>query len=237
VRGGGYPGWIAQQVLKLKIASQISSDYYTVLDAKNILTKDIKKDTLVTPCNQAVDRALFTAWDMPSPHKEWYYRTAGHLGIPWPAQGLWPDSVTPFTFHTKTVLNMLAAIGEDPNVWGLCRGPLCGWFHEQSATEFILYELYANYRTNVQCHRAKEQVPLVCSTWRGQDARGCVDAATANNDQFFFFGVQAGGFDGLWGEQRNDVGRRVFQLMNFSGLAPNAPPDGGPPDWWLNCLR
>jgi hypothetical protein len=232
VRGGGQLGWNAQQILKLKAASVVTSDYYIVLDSKNTLIKDVESDTLVTSCNQAKTFAAYTAWSMPNPHKGWYYNTAARLGVPWPAGGQWPDSISPMTLHTKTVVNMLHAVGEDPNLWALCRGPLCGWMRGQGATEFILYQLYSHYRTDYQCLHASRW-PIVGSMWRGRTSAASIDQESGATKSFF--GAQSGAFGGIWGWARSEAGRHLRQVFVDAGLV-NESDSSVSPDFLMGCI-
>lgn len=232
VRGGGQAGWTAQQVLKLKMASVITSDYYVVLDSKNTLIKDVQSDTLVSPCNQAITFAAYSAWTLPNPHKGWYYATAGKLGVPWPQGGSWPDSITPMTMYTKTVLSMLHAVGEDPSLGALCRGPLCGWMGSQGATEFILYQLYAYFRTDYKCFHAPSW-PIVGSMWRGRTSVWSIDSEAAQGH--YFFGAQSGAFGGIWGWARTEAGSHLRQIFVDADLVNESDPAVSP-DYLMSCL-
>jgi len=220
VRSGGQHGWVAQQILKLKIASVVTSEYYMVLDSKNTLIKDIEIDTLVTPCNQAITFAAYTAWSMPNPHRGWYYQSAGKIGVPWPSGGQYPDSISPMTLYTKTVLNMLHAIGENPSLGYMCGGPLCGWMNGQTATEFILYHLFARFRTDYECFHANQN-PIVGNIWRGRMwGAQCLDQESWAT----FFGAQSGAFGGTWGWQRTKAGQHLHRIFADAGLVNASDP-------------
>jgi hypothetical protein len=235
VRGGGQPGWIAQQIMKLKIASVITSDYYLVLDSKNTLIKEMQSDTLVSSCNQAITFAAYTPWSLPNPHKSWYFRTAAKLGVPFgSAAGLWPDSITPKTMYTKTVIDMLHAVGEDPNPGALCRGPLCGWFKGQGATEFILYELFSHFRTDFQCNHVTRNVresPIAGDLWRG---RASLDIIRWASEQTFF-GAQSGSFNGIGGWQRTQASSHIRNVFINARLVNESDPTATP-EFFMGCL-
>jgi hypothetical protein len=228
VKKASMPGWISQQVLKLKIASVVQDDYYMVLDSKNTLIKDLERDTLVTKCNQAIAFSAYTALNMPEPHKGWYYSTASQLGLKWPTEGRWPDSISPMIMKTQTVLSMLRSIGEDPDFHSLCKGPLCGWMKDQSATEFILYQLYAHFRTDFQCSHGIDW-PIVGSMWRGRTSASSIDYESRQ----IFYGAQSGAFRGIWGNERIQAGWKLIEVFRNAGLIvdPNPSPDG-----MLNCI-
>merc|ERR1719401_713667 len=65
-------GWYAQQVLKLKIAKFVPTEYYILLDSKNAFVKDIDEDAFFSPCNQGKIYGTYRFEDIPQPHKEWY---------------------------------------------------------------------------------------------------------------------------------------------------------------------
>jgi len=140
-------GWHLQQVLKLKMASEVASDYYIVLDSKNTIIKPIKLEDFFTPCNQGIIQAEFPWYKIPVPHSDWYARSAAALGVSKPGSRYWPASITPIVMHKPSVLSMLSMIGEGTNTDELCDGTLCkhlGGYSESGhgATEFTLYTLF-----------------------------------------------------------------------------------------------
>jgi hypothetical protein len=149
-------GWFGQQLVKLKIASVIPSDYYVVLDAKNTFIKPITANMFFTPCNLAKIQAEYPYDRIPMPHASWYANSAKALNVKKPDHGYWPASITPVVFHRQTVLDMLASIGEDSNLNSLCNGPLCEMLGCKSkdghgATEFTMYTLYAYQTAKTEC--------------------------------------------------------------------------------------
>mmetsp|Transcript_2850 Transcript_2850/g.8817 ORF Transcript_2850/g.8817 Transcript_2850/m.8817 type:complete len:662 (+) Transcript_2850:99-2084(+) len=141
-------GWHAQQVVKLKIAFEIQSEFYIVMDSKNTLIQPVTPHTFFTPCGQGIIQAEFPYDKIPVPHSEWYARSAAALNLDPPASGFWPASITPIVMHRQTVLDMLQQLGEDPNPQVLCNGRLCEaigafWDMGFGATEFTLYTLFA----------------------------------------------------------------------------------------------
>jgi hypothetical protein len=141
-------GWHAQQMVKLKIAHEIQSDFYIVLDSKNTLIKPVTQDMFFTDCGQGIIQAEFPYDKIPPPHIDWYALSAEVLGVDPPDSGFWPASITPIVMHKATVIEMLEEIGEDPSPEDLCNGPLCesiGAFSDSGvgATEFTLYTLWA----------------------------------------------------------------------------------------------
>jgi len=141
-------GWHAQQMVKLKIAHKIKSEFYIVLDSKNTLIRPVTPDMFFTDCGQGIIQAEFPYDKIPVPHSDWYARSAEVLGVDPPDSGFWPASITPIVMHKATVIEMLKQIGEDPSPKALCNGPLCdriGAFSDSGvgATEFTLYTLWA----------------------------------------------------------------------------------------------
>jgi hypothetical protein len=150
----GLAGWHAQQMVKLKAASLVETDYYIVMDSKNTIIHPLEKDPFFTPCGQAIIQAEWTAADIIIPHSDWYDRSARALGLKSPKDGaewdeelLWPASITPMVMHRSSVLDMLGQLGEGVDLDRLCDGDLCntiGAYSESGhgATEFTLYTLY-----------------------------------------------------------------------------------------------
>jgi len=157
----GISGWHAQQLVKLKIASVVSSEYYVVLDAKNTLIRKIEPDMLFTRCHQGKIQGEFPASNIPVPHSDWYRRSARALQVGPPSDGYWPASITPVVMHRQTVLDMLASLGESKELKPLCSGPLCDHIGAHSAsghgaTEFTLYTLYAYEKAKLKCIHSVE---------------------------------------------------------------------------------
>jgi hypothetical protein len=149
-------GWFGQQLVKLKIASVVKSEYYVVMDAKNTLIKPFHSDMFFDKCNRAKIQAQFRYDKIPKPHIDWYRMSADALGVGKPDEGYWPASITPVLFHRQTVLSMLDHIGENSSINALCNGPLCRMLGTRTmsghgATEFTLYTLYAYKRAELQC--------------------------------------------------------------------------------------
>jgi len=160
-------GWHAQQVLKLKMASEVGTDYYIVMDSKNTMIRPLKLDMFFTPCNQAIIQAEFPWYKIPVPHSDWYGRSAAALGVAKPSSGMWPASITPIIMHKQTVLNMLAKLGEGHNTGKFCDGSLCQKIGAMSdsghgATEFTLYTLMAyenpTGKTPMKCIHSVEEM-------------------------------------------------------------------------------
>jgi hypothetical protein len=164
LQSSGISGWFGQQVLKLKIAHDVKSEFYVVLDAKNTLIREVRADSLFTECHQARIQAEFKYDDIPQPHSDWYARSARALDLDPPSSGYWPARITPVVMHTQTVLDLLSDMGEDPNPETLCAGPLCDTIgaHSSSghgATEFTMYTLWAYQKTQFECAHVVEQLP------------------------------------------------------------------------------
>jgi hypothetical protein len=146
-------GWHAQQMVKLKAASVVSSEFYVVLDSKNTIVRPLTTDPFFTSCSQGIIQAEMTSQLIGEPHIDWYNRSAKALGVrdpkdkSWPETLQWPASITPMVMHRQSVLSMLDQLGEAPSAENLCQGQLCnliGAYSESGhgATEFTLYTLY-----------------------------------------------------------------------------------------------
>jgi len=190
-----FSGWFAQQVLKLKIASMVTSDHYLVMDAKNTIVREVTPGMFFTPCHQAKLFTQFHYDEIPKPHAQWYAASARKLNIKSPGslQTYWPASITPMVFHRETVLDLLAYIGEDSRVDTICSGPLCTMFgvystkaqDQDHATEFTMYIVFAYAQKSLKCAYSIEQKSLggssqmALSLWRG--VKGNRHATIAND--------------------------------------------------------
>jgi hypothetical protein len=158
IRTAHIAGWYAQQLVKLKVASIIKSDFYVVMDSKNTLINDVKSETFFSECGQAIIYADFTyaGWhNLCMPHQAWYRNAAKLFNVTPDKDSRWPGSTSPLTMHTKTVLDMLAHLNEGASLDRLCDGPLCGLMQQptdqERVTEFTVYLMYAMMKTNVTC--------------------------------------------------------------------------------------
>jgi len=191
-------GWYAQQALKLKISNLITSEYYLLLDSKNAFFSDIQEDSFFSSCNQAFVQGKYLYDDIPHPHDEWYASSSKALGVE-PAKDIfWPTSITPAVLHRQTVLELLKHIGEDPNPYNLCTGPLCTWF-AQGKTEFTLYNIWAFSKADRGCMYSflspiSDEKETNVALWRGwteeDNLQRCEEVATGNV-KALTFGLQA----------------------------------------------
>jgi hypothetical protein len=237
VNTGGMSGWFAQQVLKLKIASIVLADYYLVLDSKNTLIRDVESHSLVTKCNQAKIFGEFHIDAVPEPHHGWYGTTARLLGVPMPSKGYWPASISPMIFHRDTALQLLKTIGENESPYTLCSGPLCGWLRE-GATEFILYQLFSHFKTDVHCTHAVDRVshedPISVALWRGLNSNSDASREVAEHKvRPLFFGAQAGAMNGLWGAQKMEASDHFMRIYRDAGLYDGFNP---PAFTFMDCV-
>lgn len=156
IRGSKLTPRFSQQVVNLKIAAQVKSAYYIVMEAKDTFVADISATTFLTACNQAAVYADFT-WaghrPLPRRRKIWYKNAAELFNISPPPDSLWPSPVSPMVMHRQTVLHMLAALGE--RFSALCDGPLCPRIahvnETQRVTGFTTYLVYALMRGEGNC--------------------------------------------------------------------------------------
>jgi hypothetical protein len=173
-------GWHAQQLLKLKIASVVKSEFYIVMDSKNTLVNRVEEDTFFTADNQARIFASYTFHEIPPPHDNWYKMAAKALNVTPPTDMHYPASITPILLHRQTVLDMLASIGEGSGVVNLCDGPLCRLFgigarSGEGTTEFTMYNMYLYTKTKLACtskieaHNQTQKTQWAISLWRGVD--------------------------------------------------------------------
>jgi hypothetical protein len=217
VQDGGVGGWWAQQVLKLKVASLVKSNFYLVLDAKNTFIQQIPMDQFMDLCEVVFRGGEHTFSEMSEFHQRWYKASAQHLGVqpPHPSDFVY-GSITPFLMHSASVLNMLELIGENASLDRLCDGPLCDWLKHQ-CTEFSLYTTYM--RTNSICVHPGTQFIFNNSAdglWRGINYQigdnnivQLVQDVFAGNRDTRIFGAQRGSLD----ETPDDVKINTSSLM------------------------
>jgi len=230
-------GWHAQQLLKLKIASVVKSPYYLVMDSKNTLIKDVQGDTFFNKCNQARIFAQFNWTDIPSPHNDWYKKAAKTLGVDPPVDKPYPASITPILLHKKTVLDMLAFIGEGAGIMKLCDGPMCPLFgvgdtSGQGTTEFTMYNMFSYTKTKLECtsvpekHSADSQDQWGLSLWRGVaenqkqvmvENMETLRNITQGTLQPIMFGSQPSALDALSKEQRAEAEGLLEQIYAGAG--------------------
>eukprot|EP00931_Biecheleriopsis_adriatica_P002227 TRINITY_DN10290_c0_g1_i3.p1 TRINITY_DN10290_c0_g1~~TRINITY_DN10290_c0_g1_i3.p1 ORF type:complete len:557 (+),score=67.74 TRINITY_DN10290_c0_g1_i3:68-1738(+) len=225
---GSSPGWVAQMIVKLRIALAVKSDYYLALDSKNVFIRDIQPDTFFTECNQAKVFGETTLQKMYQPHASWYKTSASVLGVGYDQGGLWPSSVTPMVMHTPTVLNMLAYIGEPfGEALNLCAGPLCGLFSgmHPPPTEFTLYMMYARAKL-AHCFACKYGVvnvkteAVAMTLWgsqgtRNMDIAGAVVAEKLNTT---ILGMHKGVLNSLTWEQGQVLANLVARIYQKAQL-------------------
>ena len=102
-------GWFSQQVLKMLIAEQVSTDRYVVLDAKNHLVAPLERSFLETGSKI---RSALTNYQMHS-LKAFFEKTLRYFGLD-PAQYItaFMPSVTPVTWPTAMVRDMMRFIAK-----------------------------------------------------------------------------------------------------------------------------
>jgi hypothetical protein len=235
----GMAGWFAQQILKLKISSVVSSNYYVVLDAKNAILKDVKADTFFSRCNQGKMLGTYKADEIPKPHVDWYRASALALDVRPPEVGLWPSSVTPVVIHKKTVERMLKSVGEGNSVNKFCDGPLCDMLGAKSntgvgATEFTLYTLFARNRVDFERIHSINDVRSSslnhrwgASLWRGTpksekfiaqiNSLKCLQIASGKEVPLMF-GSQPGILERMNPSQRDHTTKLLVQIYQTARL-------------------
>jgi len=218
----GKAGWFAQQIFKLKIAQLLTEEFYVVLDSKNTFIRDVEANSFFSPCHQAYNFAQYTMDQVPDPHVQWYHKSAEalHLDINQAGDTLWPASITPMTMHRQSVLDMLESIGEDPNPYSICGGPLCGMM-ESGVTEFTAYQLYAHFVKEFECihETSPSEQEIAISLWRGYDGSfGMLEKVASKELRPTIFGSQASALDNLPQEQKERVPGLISQVFRDAGL-------------------
>src|SRR5262249_23294214 len=147
LRGGdicavpGTIGWTAQQVLKLSVADQLSTEHYVVLDAKNHFIDRAGSSLFVASDGRA--RATVHGYKNHS-LRPMFEHVLAYLGLdPNDYLERFTGTITPFTLDTALVRTMMQDIERS-------RGrPFADEFVANDLTEFFLYSgwLVANGRS------------------------------------------------------------------------------------------
>jgi hypothetical protein len=217
--GSGMPGWYLQQVMKLKAAALVETEYYVVLDAKNTFIRDVTPDLFISPCNQGIVYATSEFQWLGEEKQGWYTKSADALGVSLPEGRKWSGSITPVVMHTKTVLDMLEHLDEGSDPVKLCEGRLCDHIRD-GATEFALYYTYVAALSDDKCiHHSVDRNPAV-SMWNGCPAelREGAAAAAATDDGVIMFGAQPSTMNGLSDQQRESVLHNMALAFSQAGL-------------------
>eukprot|EP00299_Pterocystis_sp_00344_P020375 c9991_g2_i2.p1 GENE.c9991_g2_i2~~c9991_g2_i2.p1 ORF type:complete len:368 (+),score=78.01 c9991_g2_i2:48-1151(+) len=153
------PGWVAQQVAKLRVAKYISANNYIVLDSKNILVQPLQLS--VFQSNQKTYNFESDILDrIEGQHIVWYQQTHQTLRKPWNGHDRVSYSVTPFVFHTKTVLAMISDIERETGK------TIDQIILEELGTEFCLYNVYIRREGLLRrIHDSKSDVGLSRILW------------------------------------------------------------------------
>jgi hypothetical protein len=137
----GAIGWTAQQVLKLSVADQLSTDHYVVLDAKNHFIDTASSSLFVAPDGRA--RTTAHGYENHS-LRPMFEHVLTYMGLePKDYVERFTGTITPFTFDTTLVRTMMRDVERR-------RGrPFADEFVANDLTEFFLYSgwLVANGRS------------------------------------------------------------------------------------------
>jgi len=221
-------GWIAQQSLKLKIASLLKSDFYVVLDSKNALVSEVNEDTFFSSCNQAKVFGSYLYDAMPAPHRDWY-QAASHflkIDVNSPSDMYWPTSITPAVLHRQTALDLLDHIGECEDPYRICCGMMCDYLGQRS-TEFTMYYIFAFSKADKDCihtfqapsQRREEPTVALWRVTQDQNLRWC-QKVSSGKVKTLTFGLQSGCLSN--GSAHSKLGECVFNVYAAAGLAKSS---------------
>jgi hypothetical protein len=106
---GTWRGWYTQQLLKLKIARVVESPKYVVLDAKNHFIRQASVDDFISSDGRPyMKRSLYSG-----PLKDFFINSLRYFGIdPSVGSQLSMPAITPFTFYTDVVRDMILTVEE-----------------------------------------------------------------------------------------------------------------------------
>lgn len=125
-------GWYVQQVLKLAIAFRVTTRVYVALDAKDHFVRPVSAADFIGPNGLAKVPAY--PYDS-HPLRPDLERSLGYLGIdPEPFIKRFTATVTPFTFETQAVRELVDDLGHGDGLAGFAAE-----FIEHRLLEFFLY--------------------------------------------------------------------------------------------------
>mmetsp|Transcript_9099 Transcript_9099/g.16669 ORF Transcript_9099/g.16669 Transcript_9099/m.16669 type:complete len:758 (+) Transcript_9099:149-2422(+) len=197
-------GWILQQKTKLLATKYVSSEYYLVLDSKNILVKDLTKSHIVNDCNSM--KVSTTGWGN---NKPLYFNTIGGLNKRWyhgsdEALGLHTDndtqvipSGTPFIMNTQVVNDLLEyLVDRYPDANGSSDAVLQKIFFEKSASEFTSYFLYQSSKPEYKKFFTWDDLGVQAMVYFGPGRYRCsFDALNDPENPIRFTGIHHGAKD------------------------------------------
>jgi hypothetical protein len=124
-------GWWTQQVLKLVIAKEITTEWYVTLDSKNHLVHTLRGDFFCSPEGKPIS-GLHGYRTHPLLEK--FKLVLGFKGLDWASHvDLWMASATPFVLITWAVRHLIADIEHQE------QKPFEQAFLERQLTEYFLY--------------------------------------------------------------------------------------------------
>lgn len=132
-------GWYVQQLLKLSVAEHVQTPHYVALDAKDHFIAPVEPTTFVDAAGRGRVPAYSYREHPLRPHLE---RTLSYLDLPPDSLlDLFAATVTPFTFETEQVREMMREVGER-------RTPadFAGEFIDNQLLEFFLYSAWLTRR-------------------------------------------------------------------------------------------
>lgn len=195
-------GWDSQQLYKLLAASQSTTEWTMVLDAKTWFVNPLDINKILDSSTRAYHCTArnFTAFSDELKFVESYFDVDADSTIIGPAG-------VPFMFHTKTVNALMESVEN------ISSQPFEQWFVEHVAdppriTEFVLYSVYVLYRYgNYKSLYAELSTPNylyynVCD-WQVNDFDNIYKKIKANNTKVLTISVHRRAFALLSNSQKN----------------------------------
>jgi hypothetical protein len=220
IREPKLPGWIAQQVAKLRVADHISTNHYIVLDSKNVVTRPLTRDSFQS---SKMYNFMFSNLDnMSQPHKSWYIRTHETLRKPWVGSETAGESVTPFIMHTKAVRAMINAVESETGK------SLESNIESKTGTEFCFYNVFIRREGLLDAlHDKKPSHGFSRIVWGYENPMEHMQ--WQEHDPFLFFGVHHTWLSKVAPEKRPELIEMAKKLL---GVTPDM--------WWFEvdqCFR
>lgn len=169
------PGWVTQQILKLKVAELVSSPWYVLLDSKNHAIRPLAFEDFIARDGRAHGG---TRNFENHPHQGRLRHVLDRFGLPHESEVDFPPTTTPAVMHTASVRELITHLSSERSFEDE--------FVHSALTEFFSYSAWLVREHGGWRHLYTDdpiQAPVV---WRGQWDEAVARAADTHAP---FFGV------------------------------------------------
>jgi hypothetical protein len=202
-------GWKLQQAAKLNFARYTGSEFYMVLDSKNIALRTVRGGDLMEHGRAALMPEAISF------HTQWYRGSAwalAHRRFDCAPERKAISSATPVTFHAKTVANMLDWLerhhGESIERFLVRRRPIRHRF--MRPTEFTLYYVYLDReglldRYHILSERLHDRASQIWASLSPGERTGRLSRILTRQTTGLFTTMHSGPWAALTGTDRSEL--------------------------------